>query len=189
MKSLNINLSPSWSRISCKHANWTKREQINWLMGHVSTKSQYNYDDHRFRMVTQLLELALRLNSRVQTARHLYIYIYIYTNTCYPLEEKLGWRNERRGSTSPSKHGEFRDAIHSRFVRWLKLFKARHSTGYAYGVSTINFSSRTMIEFFRPRRRRNKFRLDGSETFVDYIPTKDEIGIHGCVAPSRRFRG
>lgn len=115
--------------------------------------------------------------------------IYIYTNTCYPLEEKLGWRNERRGSTSPSKHGEFRDAIHSRFVHWLKLFKARHSTGYAYGVSTINFSSRTMIEFFRPRRRRNKFRLDGSETFVDYIPTKDEIGIHGCVAPSRRFRG
>lgn len=117
------------------------------------------------------------------------VYIYIYTNTCYPLEKKLGWRNERRGSTSPSKHGEFRDAIHSRFVRWLKLFKARHSTGYAYGVSTINFSSRTMIEFFRPRRRRNKFRLDGSETFVDYTPTKDEIGIHGCVAPSRRFRG
>lgn len=156
-------------------------------MGYVSTKSQYNYDDHRFRMVAQLLELALRLNSRVQTARHLYIYI--YTNMCYPLEEKLGWRNERRGSTSPSKHGEFRDAIYSRFVRWLKLFKARHSTGYAYGVSTINFSSRTMIEFFRPRRRRNKFRLDGSETFVDYTPTKDEIGIHGCVAPSRRFRG
>lgn len=31
-----------------------------------------------------------------------------------------------------------------------------------------------MIEFFRPRRRRNKFRLDGSETFVDYIPTKLE---------------
>lgn len=31
-----------------------------------------------------------------------------------------------------------------------------------------------MIEFFRPRRRRNKFRLDGSETFVDYTPTKLE---------------
>lgn len=50
-----------------------KRGQINWLMGHVSTKSQYNYD-----VDCEWWRSYLNLRSAsIQTARHLYIYKHV----------------------------------------------------------------------------------------------------------------
>lgn len=124
MKSLNLNLSPSWSHLDIvpSRATWnTRTERKTWTDQLVNA-----FPRNRNTIMTSIANggAVTWTCTPPQFKPH---DTCIYTNTCYPfttrdpLEEKHRWRNERRGSTSPSKHREFRDTTLSRFIHWLKL--------------------------------------------------------------------